>query len=318
VNDGIAWSMLLVQGRSVRLYLVDGSPTGILTAEIMNWTGHALVTSRSRLGEALARDEASRTGVYFLVGDDPDHPARTRVYVGEGDSVIDRIKSHSKDAAKDFWSRVCVVTFKDANLTKSHVRYLEHRFVELIKFADRANLANGNDPSRKALPESDIADMEFFISQVEVILPVVGFDFLRPKGRIFESQSPAGNQPDIRGREVELILTSEKHGYEARAIEADGEITVLKGSKATTNNKFSSKAYANLRNQLIEDGRLIQSEDPVFLEFTKDVAFQSPSAAAAVIKNRNTNGRTSWRLVGTGQTLKDWQDAQLGPTVIAP
>ena len=64
----------MVDGRSVRLYLVDGSPTGILTAEIMNWTGHALVAPRSRLGEALSRDEASRTGVYFLVGDDPDQP----------------------------------------------------------------------------------------------------------------------------------------------------------------------------------------------------------------------------------------------------
>ena len=30
------------QGRSIRLFLVDGSPSGLLTAEIMNWTGHAL------------------------------------------------------------------------------------------------------------------------------------------------------------------------------------------------------------------------------------------------------------------------------------
>lgn len=295
----------------MRLYLVDGSPTGILTAEIMNWTGHALVAPRSRLGDALARDEPTRTGVYFLVGDDPGQPTKARVYVGEGDSVVDRIKSHSKDPSKDFWSRVCIVTSKDANLTKAHARYLEHRFVELTKAADRANIANGNEPGRKALPESDIADMEFFISQVEVILPVVGFDFLRPKGKIPVSSKPTEGSQLTTPSQVELVLTSGKHGYEARAIEVDGEITVLKGSMATTKSDFSTNGYALLREQLISDGRLVTSADPNFLEFTEDVTFASASAAAAVIKNRNTNGRTSWRLVSTGQTLKDWQDAQL-------
>jgi len=29
----------MTQGRTIRIYLVDGEPTGILTAEIINWTG---------------------------------------------------------------------------------------------------------------------------------------------------------------------------------------------------------------------------------------------------------------------------------------
>ena len=28
----------MTQGRSLRLFLVDGTPNGLLTAEIMNWT----------------------------------------------------------------------------------------------------------------------------------------------------------------------------------------------------------------------------------------------------------------------------------------
>lgn len=299
-----------MQGRSVRLYLVDGSPTGILTAEIMNWTGHALVTPRSRLAEALQRDEASRTGVYFLVGDDPAQTTKSRVYIGEGDSVVDRIKSHAKDPSKDFWTRACLVTSKDMNLTKAHVRYLESRFVELTKSADRANVANGNEPGRKTLPESDIADMEFFISQVQVILPVVGFDFLRSKAKSSTSSTPGEVAKEPKSQ-LELILSSGKHGYEAKAIEADGEITVLAGSRATTKSDFSENGYSALRGQLIKDGRLIATSDPNLLEFSEDVTFPSPSAAAAVITNRSTNGRTSWRLASTGQTLKEWQDAQL-------
>lgn len=300
----------MVHGRSVRLYLVDGSPTGIITAEIMNWTGHVLVTPRSRLAEALQRGEATRTGVYFLVGDDPEQPSKSRVYVGEGDSVIDRIKSHSKDSQKDFWTRACLVTSKDTNLTKAHVRYLENRFVELTKVADRANVANGNDPARKSLPESDVADMEFFIDQVQVILPVVGFDFLRPQAHA-QIETPVDESSAVTGRRLNLVLTSGKYGFEARAIELDGEVTVLAGSRGTTES-FVTNIYASLRQQLMNDARLVPTDDPNFVEFAEDVTFASPSAAAAVITNRNTNGRTAWRLVGTGQTLKEWQDSQLG------
>jgi hypothetical protein len=262
------------------------------------------------LAEALKRDEASRTGIYFLIGDDPEQPTKQRVYVGEGDSVVDRIRSHAKDASKDFWTRVCLVTSKDMNLTKAHVRYLESRLVELTKDADRGNVANGNEPSRKSLPESDIADMEFFIAQVQVILPVVGFDFLRPKAQPvlgIVSEAP-GLQPKTQ---LDLIL-SNRHGVEARAVEADGEIIVLAGSRATAKDDFVSNTYGLLRDQLIKDGRLVRTDDPKFLTFAEQVTFPSPSAASAVVLNRNDNGRTSWKIVGSGQTLKDWQDAQLG------
>lgn len=306
-----SWGVPLVQGRSVRLYLVDGSPTGILTAEIMNWTGHALVAPRSRLGEALNREEATRTGVYFLVGDDPEHPTKPRVYVGEGDSVIDRIKSHAKDPAKEFWTHVCIVTSKDANLTKSHVRYLEHRFVELTKGAGRANLANGNEPGRKALPESDIADMEFFISQVEVILPVVGFDFLRPKGQAPVVTPPSGAKESLSEPGLELVLVSVKLGYKAKAVEIDGEFTVIAGSTATTKSDFAFNSYALVRSQLIKENILVETSNPELLEFKEDVTFASASAAAAVITNHNINGRTAWKLSRSGQTLKDWQDSQI-------
>ena len=300
----------MIHGRSVRLYLVDGTPTGILTAEIMNWTGHVLVSPRSRLAEALLRAEASRTGVYFLVGDDPEQPTKTRVYVGEGDSVVDRIKSHAKDPQKDFWTRACLVTSKDLNLTKAHVRYLESRFIKLTQAADRANVANGNEPASKTLPESDVADMEFFISQVQVVLPVVGFDFLRGKANVAAIEPLSQKTASPQSSQLHLMLMSEKYGFEARAIEVDGEITVLAGSHASTET-FTTNIYGNLRQQLINEGRLVPTDDPNFLVFAEDVAFASPSAAAAVIKNRNTNGRTSWKLVTTNQSLKDWQDAQL-------
>lgn len=306
-----------LNGRTVRLFLVDGSPTGLITAEIMNWTGHALVCPRSRLADALKREESVRTGVYFLIGDDPDQPTRTRVYIGEGDCVADRLKSHAVDESKEFWTRACFITSKDQNLTKAHVRYLENRLVAIAKAADRANLANGNEPGKKILPESDIADMEFFISQIQLVLPVLGFDFLRPKpaqtAMLPKPGASASSTAIIAesSSELELVLEVKKYGYKAEGIESDGEITVLKGSTAIGDVEFAHNSYGPLRSTLLQDGVLAKTTNPALLAFTKDTTFSSPSAAAAVIKNRNTNGRTAWRVKGTNQTLKDWQDSQL-------
>ena len=38
------------QGRSLRLFTVDGMPNGLLTAMILNWTGHVLNGVHSKLG----------------------------------------------------------------------------------------------------------------------------------------------------------------------------------------------------------------------------------------------------------------------------
>lgn len=52
----------MTDGKSVRLFLVDGTPGGLVTAEIMNWTGHVLAGARSGLLARLAREEVRRTG----------------------------------------------------------------------------------------------------------------------------------------------------------------------------------------------------------------------------------------------------------------
>src|SRR5215213_3376493 len=104
-------------GRTLRIYLVDGSPTGVLTAEIMNWTGRVTVGPRSQLAAMAKRPELSRTGIYLLVGPDPDVPSKDRVYVGEGDKVLTRLTKHEWDESKDFWTRTVVVTSKAENLT---------------------------------------------------------------------------------------------------------------------------------------------------------------------------------------------------------
>jgi hypothetical protein len=79
-----------VTGKTIRIFLADGEPTGILLAEISNWTGKVLVAPRSQLDQLSKREEVRRTGVYPLVGPDPDDPSRALAYIGEGDNVLKR------------------------------------------------------------------------------------------------------------------------------------------------------------------------------------------------------------------------------------
>ncbi len=99
-------------GRTIKLFLADGTANGILTAEIMNWTGHILFAPRSKIADLIKRDEVKRTGVYLLYGSDPEYPDRVLVYVGEADSVITRLAFHSVDLDKQFWESVYVITSK--------------------------------------------------------------------------------------------------------------------------------------------------------------------------------------------------------------
>jgi hypothetical protein len=81
-----------VSGKQVKMFLVDGTPGGLTTAEITNWTGHVLTGPRSDVGSLLQREEARRTGVYLLLGDDEGALGETRCYIGEADALSVRVR----------------------------------------------------------------------------------------------------------------------------------------------------------------------------------------------------------------------------------
>lgn len=301
-------------GKSIRLFLVDGTPTGLITAEITNWSGHVLVSPRGRIHEALARPEGSKTGVYLLVGE--DESSREMVYVGEGDSIAERVRDHAKDDDKQFWARVFLVTSKDLNLTKAHVRYLESRLVQIIRQGGRAECVNGNNPAQGNMPEADASDMDFFLSQLQILLPAVGLTLLRPPAvripavslehaySIQSATDDATSEGPLHVRLIHKIV-----GVIADGFESDGEILVLRDSLGT-GKKYTSNSYGALRQRLIDSGDVVVL-DTGQIRFVKDVTFRSPSAAAAVLNNCNSNGRTEWKLVPSGMTLGAWWNKQL-------
>jgi hypothetical protein len=207
----------------------------VITAELGVSSVRAAVASRTALPELVRREEASRTGVYLLVGPDPDLPERQLVYVGEGDQVKSRLTAHDDDDTKDFFTRVVLIVSKDENLTKAHGRYLESRIIAAIRRAGRAKLANSTEPPFRGLPEPEIADMERVIDEIEILLPVLGFDVLRPAGQDAgaPSRAPTGERatgPQVASQDKLFVLTEAR--TDAKAREARDEFVVLAGSIA--------------------------------------------------------------------------------------
>lgn len=157
---------------SIRIFLAEGEPDGLRLVEMSNWTGLLLVSSRASLSTLRAREEVQGPGVYLLMGAavDGDRPA---LYVGEADDVARRLADHVRKD-EDFWSRVVVVTTKYTNFNKASARWLEARLIGLASKAARVDLKNGNAGSPVRLSEADAADMDAFLADVLMVLPVLG------------------------------------------------------------------------------------------------------------------------------------------------
>lgn len=280
-----------VAGFSVRIFFPTAEPEGLRIVEKSNWTGLGLVFPRARLAEARERDELKRTGVYILWG--PGESGQLpRVYVGEGDDVLARLDQHAKQ--KDFWTHAAVLTSKDQNLNKAHVKYLEARLVALAAEAKRAEVDNGNIPQPGTLSEADGADAEAFLENLLLCLPVVGVTF-------FE-------RPKADGKARDLFLRAK--GVEARGVDDAEGFIVRAGSYAVKEVVPSIHAYLmELRKLLLAQG-VLQEAGTVY-QFTQDYAFNSPSTAAGVVLGRSANGRTEWK-DPKGRTLKEIQEKDAG------
>ncbi|HEO1787808.1 TPA: GIY-YIG nuclease family protein [Acinetobacter baumannii] len=300
----------MTHGKSIKLFLVDGSINGILTAEIINWTGHVLSAPRTKLLDLIQREECAKTGIYFLVGQDPEDSLPS-VYIGESDDVANRLKQHNRteDAGgKDFWEKVCLVTGKDQNITKTHIKYLESRLIDIAKRSGQCLLKNGTAHFYNRLPESDTADMEYFLEQIQVVLPVLGYTFL--KEMKYPSEIPINTiSPKLLQRsdiEADFYLTVKDIDANAKVI--DGEFYVLAGSQVRKEVSQPTHNYMkNLRPLLFENNVI----DPNTYTFNQDYLFSSPSAAGAVILGRSCNGLKVWKTHNTHLTYDEWRQNQV-------
>ncbi len=108
------------------------------------------------------------------------------------------------------------------------MKHLESQLIWIAKKSGGCALLNGTGHDYGSLPESDLSDMAFFIEQIRIILPVLGFDFLRNQQRLVE---PSNNQDALQSSAL-FVMEVAKYKITAKAQEVDGEFLVLAGSRA--------------------------------------------------------------------------------------
>lgn len=288
-----------MNGRSLELYFVDGHPDGMLTAEVFNWTGHVLRIPRTRLADGLQRPAARQTGVYILIGDDPDGAL---CYIGESEDMSIRLKQHARE--KDWWDQAILITTAGDALHKAHVKYLESRLAETALETAASRLENGNAPPKSSLNEAATANMESFLETLHMVLPAIRVDVFRSGRRASETKSTTQT---AHSQDVAFELKVDPHNVHAHAVLRGDEMIVLKGSKVRSSwigDRNRGSNYWKIFDQLIESGIINVTGNIGVL--TEDYSFSSPSAAAAIASGRSANGRTSWRLKN-GDTYAQWE-----------
>ena len=272
-------------GKTIELFLVDGSADGIVTAELSNWNGKAVRIPRTEV-TSCKREDVKSAGVYFLFCKEDEKDA---VYIGEAENVLERLNQHLRDyqSAKEeyFWNTAIVFVGRDLN--KALIRYLENRFVEMARENNRYKVLTKNTYKNTVMKESQIASMEEFIGNVKILINTLGY-------KVLESV------PQATDRTVYLYCKGS--GGDAKGFVSPNGFTVLKESVISEHiaPSFESRAktYFNLRNRLEIDGTI---ENRVFRQ---DYEFSAPSAASAVILGRSSNGNIDWK-TEKGIALKD-------------
>jgi hypothetical protein len=272
-----------LQAATIKLFLVHGSPNGLRTAELSNWSGKAIAAPRTEMSELLKREEITSPGFYLLTGVDPES-GDGAIYIGEAENVANRLKGH---ATKDFWNAVTVFVSKDENLTKAHIRYLEGILIEKAN-TNGSSIVMNSASSGARLPESDAAEMDVFLEKCLQLLPVLGIsDFNEKLDQVSESKD---------------LLYCKIKGLEATGKRTANGFIVFAGSQAVLEHRPSAVNSRKKREQLIEKGLLNQEND--YFVFAKDIEFGSPSTAATVVRGGATNGLTAWKN-SNGISLKE-------------
>lgn len=283
-------------GKSIELFLVNGTADSIITAELSNWNGKAIKIPRIEVATC-NRDDISQAGVYFLFCKEDD--GTDSVYIGEAENLKDRLTQHIRDSQmekeKYYWNTAVLFTGRDLN--KALIRYLENRFVEIERDNKRYTVLTKNTYRNTVMKESQVSAMEEFIDNVKILINAQGYKVLEPMVQT------VNGEPVDRNDEYYLSQGSVK----ATGVVTTEGFVLLKGS--VLNEKVSVKSLnagiVKLRDKCFSDGRV---QD---LVTTEDILFPSSSAAADFVLGYGISGPKVWK-ASDGRTLKEVEASKSG------
>lgn len=275
-------------GKTINIFLMDGSSTGRIKATLSNRTVVAYKIPRSKLEECKldSRDikkHLQQAGIYFLLGEEN---LQAYIYIGQADKrnkkqtgLMDRISEHYGEDYE--WNEVLILTRTDGSI--EDLNYLESRFFQLANAAKTYELKNKNCPTQGDPREEKKEELEEFISDSKLIIETLGIN-------AFEKIDPPND--------VTSILHFEGKEFSAKGYQSDQGFILQKGSHIRPNlTKSAPEITSKLRKKYADmiDEQWITKED---------LRFGSSSAAAAFVAGYSVNGREKWT-DNSGKTLKE-------------
>lgn len=285
----------MAHGKSIELFLVNGTVDSLIIAELSNWSGKAIKIPRIEVASC-NREDIAQAGVYFLFCKEDD--SSDSVYIGEAENVKERLMQHLREyqseKEKYYWNTAVVFVGRDLN--KALIRYLENRFVEIARSSNRYTVLTKNTYRNTVMKESQLAVMEEFIDNVKVLINALGYKVLEP---FSQADSPESKMDD----ETLSLSTGSASAYGKVTTEG---FVVFAGARV--NEKTSAKSLSagaqKMRQKFFESGKIENLVTAV------DILFSSPSAAADFILGYSVSSPQTWK-TKDGRTLKDIESSQI-------
>ena len=285
----------MAYGKSIELFLVNGTADSLITAELSNWNGKAIKIPRIEVASC-TRDDISQAGVYFLFSKEDD--GSDSVYIGEAENVKERLVQHLRDyqseKEKYYWSTAIIFIGRDLN--KALIRYLENRFVAIARDCKRYIVLTKNTYRNTVMKESQIAVMEEFIDNVKILINALGYKVLEP---LVQTDSAEIQTDD------EILYVSSGSANASGKVTTEGFV-VFAG--AVINQKTSVKSLSTGMQKLRQ--KLIDSEKVQEWVTKEDILFSSSSAAADFIMGYSVSGPQTWK-TKDGRTLKEIENSEM-------
>lgn len=285
-------------GKSINLFLMDGSVNGRMKCSMSNWTGVAYKIPRTELDKCKDRDDLKQSGVYFLFGTS-DQTEESVVYIGQagarknGEGLLNRLQEHKRNPKKEYWTEAIVFTTSNNSFGPTEISYLENKFCNLAMTAKRYVVKNGNDPTQGHITEEKESELEEFTDYASIVMGVLGHKVFLP---LSSSDEFVVKNKDDSTTDPMFILKTNK--VNARGRRTSEGFVVLKDSIVSpTPTNSCPDTIKHLREKY--DDRINSNN-----LLTEDTLFSSPSAAAGFVVFASANGLIMW-VNSEGKTLRD-------------
>lgn len=154
-------------------FILPAGTDAIIKWTLAKWTGLAFKIPRTSLEECKSRDELKQTGIYFLFRRD-EMTNKGIVYISQagvrknGEGILTRLLEHNRNNQKDYLTEAIAITISNHILGPIEISYLENRFYQLAKEANRYIVKNGNEPTLGNPTEEKQSELEEFIRRYSI------------------------------------------------------------------------------------------------------------------------------------------------------